>query len=61
MQTLRGEFVRIDTDAALPLAPWLKTLGLEQVDAPTIMVRGTPWMPQPGAMLAYGLMTQAMG
>jgi len=31
------------------------------VDAPTIMVRGTPWAPQPGAMQAYGLMTQAMG
>ncbi|RPE02872.1 N-acetyltransferase [Candidatus Pantoea deserta] len=60
MQGLRGEFVRIDTDAALPLAAWLATLGLAQVDNPTTMVRGTPWMPQAGGMQAFGLMTQAM-
>jgi N-acetylglutamate synthase-like GNAT family acetyltransferase len=60
MQGLRGEFVRIDTDAALPLAGWLATLGLAQVDNPTTMVRGTPWTPQAGAMQAFGLMTQAM-
>ncbi|MGJ0191006.1 GNAT family N-acetyltransferase [Pantoea sp. RRHST58] len=60
MQGLRGEFVRIDTDAALPLAPWLATLGLAQVDNPTTMVRGTPWTPPAGAMQAFGLMTQAM-
>lgn len=58
MQGLGGEFIRIDTDSALPLAEWLTTLGLEQVDAPTIMVRGTPWTPQ--GMQAFGLMTQAM-
>jgi hypothetical protein len=58
MQGLGGEFIRIDTDGALPLAEWLTTLGLEQVDAPTIMVRGTPWTPQ--GMQAFGLMTQAM-
>ncbi|MDU5780199.1 MAG: GNAT family N-acetyltransferase [Pantoea sp.] len=60
MQGLRGEFVRIDTDAALPLAPWLATLGLAQVDNPTTMVRGTPWTPPAGGMQAFGLMTQAM-
>lgn len=60
MQGLRGEFVRIDTDAALPLAGWLATLGLAQVDNPTTMVRGTPWTPAPDAMQAWGLMTQAM-
>ncbi|HCW99935.1 MAG TPA: histone acetyltransferase [Pantoea sp.] len=60
MQGLRGEFVRIDTDAALPLAGWLVTLGLAQVDNPTTMVRGTPWMPPAGGMQAFGLMTQAM-
>lgn len=60
MQGLRGEFVRIDTDAALPLAPWLATLGLAQVDNPTTMVRGTPWTPPAGAMQVFGLMTQAM-
>ncbi|WP_312109176.1 GNAT family N-acetyltransferase [Pantoea septica] len=60
MQGLRGEFVRIDTDAALPLASWLATLGLAQVDNPTTMVRGTPWTPPAGGMQAFGLMTQAM-
>lgn len=60
MQGLRGEFVRIDTDAALPLAGWLATLGLAQVDNPTTMVRGTPWTPPAGGMQAFGLMTQAM-
>jgi len=60
MQGLRGEFVRIDTDAALPLAGWLATLGLAQVDNPTTMVRGTLWTPQAGGMQAFGLMTQAM-
>ncbi|EJL85317.1 GNAT family N-acetyltransferase [Pantoea sp. GM01] len=60
MQGLRGEFVRIDTDGALPLAAWLETLSLVQVDAPTTMVRGTPWSPQTGGMQAFGLMTQAM-
>ncbi len=58
MQGLQGEFIRIDTDGALPLGEWLVTLGLEQVDAPTTMVRGTPWTPQ--GMQAFGLMTQAM-
>lgn len=60
MQGLRGEFVRIDTDAALPLATWLAGQGLKQVDNPTTMVRGTPWTPQAGGMQAFGLMTQAM-
>ncbi len=60
MQGLRGEFVRIDTDGALPLGAWLTSLGLVQVDAPTTMVRGTPWSPQVGEMQAFGLMTQAM-
>lgn len=60
MQGLRGEFVRIDTDGALPLGSWLETLGLVQVDTPTTMIRGTPWSPQKGEMQAFGLMTQAM-
>ncbi|WP_313689445.1 GNAT family N-acetyltransferase [Pantoea sp.] len=60
MQGLGGEFVRIDTDGAQPLAAWLVTLGLDQVDAPTTMIRGTPWSPQVGEMQAFGLMTQAM-
>lgn len=60
MQELGGEFVRIDTDGALPLAEWLETLGMAKVDAPVMMVRGTPWPPQDGGMQAFGLMTQAM-
>lgn len=40
MQGLNGEFVRIDTDGAQPLAAWLETVGLVQVDAPVTMVRG---------------------
>ncbi|AVV38343.1 GNAT family N-acetyltransferase [Pantoea vagans] len=58
MQSLQGEFLRIDTDAALPMAAWLESLDIPQVDAPTTMVRGTPWTPQ--GMQAFGLMTQAM-
>ncbi|MCX3309183.1 GNAT family N-acetyltransferase [Pantoea vagans] len=58
MQSLQGQFLRIDTDAALPMAAWLESLGIPQVDAPTTMVRGTPWTPQ--GMQAFGLMTQAM-
>lgn len=58
MQSLQGEFLRIDTDAELPMAAWLESLGIPQVDAPTTMVRGTPWTPQ--GMQAFGLMTQAM-
>ncbi len=58
MQSLQGEFLRIDTDAALPMAAWLTSLGIPQVDAPTTMVRGMPWTPQ--GMQAFGLMTQAM-
>lgn len=58
MQSLQGQFLRIDTDGALPMAAWLESLGIPQVDAPTTMVRGTPWTPQ--GMQAFGLMTQAM-
>ncbi|WP_142501542.1 GNAT family N-acetyltransferase [Klebsiella sp. 2680] len=60
MQGLGGEFVRIDTDGALPLAEWLETLGMAQVDAPVTMIRGTVWSPLDGGMQAFGLMTQAM-
>lgn len=58
MQSLQGEFLRIDTDATLPMAAWLESLGIPQVDAPPTMVRGTPWTPK--GMQAFGLMTQAM-
>lgn len=42
LHTLTGQFVRLDTPDA-GLAAWLATLGLQQVDAPHIMVHGTPW------------------
>lgn len=58
MQGLKGEYLRMDTDAALPLAAWLESLGLINVDSPVTMVRGEVWVPQ--GMQAYGLMTQAM-
>lgn len=58
---LRGGFVRIDTDGALGLSPWLTLRGLEQVDAPAIMIKGTPWRPKAGDMQAFALMTQALG
>ncbi|MFS2224995.1 GNAT family N-acetyltransferase [Pantoea sp. B65] len=57
---LSGQFVRIDTDAASGLGEWLTTLGLAEVDAPTIMYKGTPWQPAAGGMRVFGLMTQAM-
>ncbi|ACS85139.1 GNAT family N-acetyltransferase [Musicola paradisiaca] len=58
---LHGEFVRIDSDAALGLDEWLFERGLRQVDAPVMMIRGVPWQPVAGGMRSYGLMTQAMG
>ena len=57
---LAGEFVRIDTDRAAGLGPWLNTLGLPEVDAPTTMVKGQPWQPESGGMQVFGLMSQAM-
>lgn len=58
MQGLKGEYLRMDTDAALPMAAWFESLGLSNVDSPVTMVRGDVWMPQ--GMQAFGLMTQAM-
>ncbi|WP_210452762.1 GNAT family N-acetyltransferase [Pantoea ananatis] len=58
MQGMKGEYLRMDTDAALQLAPWLESLGLTNVDAPVTMVRGEVWVAQ--GMQAFGLTTQAM-
>lgn len=55
-----GDFVRIDTPAALGLGPFLLRCGLTQVDAPIIMQRGAPWQPAAGAMHAWAVMSQAM-
>ncbi|QYM91518.1 GNAT family N-acetyltransferase [Dickeya zeae] len=60
MSEVGGEFVRIDTDAALGLGGWLAECGLQPVDAPVTMIRGTPWQPAAGGMRAWTLMTQAM-
>ncbi|MCO7263019.1 GNAT family N-acetyltransferase [Dickeya zeae] len=60
MSEVGGEFVRIDTDAALGLGHWLAECGLQPVDAPVTMIRGTPWQPAAGGMRAWTLMTQAM-
>ncbi|WP_226092908.1 GNAT family N-acetyltransferase [Dickeya oryzae] len=60
MSEVGGEFVRIDTDAALGLGHWLAECGLQPVDAPVTMIRGTPWQPEAGGMQAWTLMTQAM-
>ncbi|NPE64874.1 GNAT family N-acetyltransferase [Dickeya dadantii] len=60
MAEVGGEFVRIDSDAALGLGSWLADCGLQQVDAPVTMIRGVPWQPEAGGMRAWALMTQAM-
>ncbi|KOC91459.1 GNAT family N-acetyltransferase [Winslowiella iniecta] len=61
LSDLSGQFVRIDTDAVSGLGEWLSAQGLVAVDAPTIMVKGTPWQPVAGGTQVFGLMTQAMG
>ncbi len=58
---LSGQFVRIDSDAAQGLTPWLTACGLAVVDTPTTMVKGTPWQPPTSGMRGFGLMTQALG
>ncbi|WJV52278.1 GNAT family N-acetyltransferase [Prodigiosinella aquatilis] len=60
MSSRRGEFVRIDSDPTLGLGSWLRDCGLQQVDAPVMMIRGTPWQPTPAGMSAFALMTQAL-
>ncbi len=61
LSRLTGEFVRVDCNASLPFSKWLTGCGLAVVDAPVLMVRGTPWQPEPASPQAFGLMTQAMG
>ncbi|ARJ44310.1 hypothetical protein B1H58_14865 [Pantoea alhagi] len=59
MQPLAGAFVRIDSRREAGLGSWLQTLGLQPVDNPLRMVRGSEWQPQ--GMTAWSLMSQAMG
>ncbi len=61
LQPLVGEFVRLDSDPSLGLSAWLESQGLPVVDVPTVMVKGTPWMPAAGTPQAFGLMSQALG
>jgi hypothetical protein len=57
-----GRFTRIDIDFASGLAEWVESLGLLRVDAPTIMVRGTPLSaPQAEQPRLYATVTQALG
>jgi len=55
--SLRGEFIRIDTDSALGLMPWLEDLGLKCVDTVTSMRKNPKTDPRP----AFGLCSQALG
>ena len=57
---LQGQFVRIDCRAECGLGDWLNSFGLVQVDAPTTMVKGTPWQPAAEGARVFGLMSQAM-
>ncbi len=59
--SLNGQFLRIDTFGNTPFSDWLITQGLPCIDAPLLMVRGTPWQRPAGAMQNYSLMSQAMG
>lgn len=58
---LQDEFVRIDTQGEWPFSVWLKAQGMPVVDAPVMMVRGTPWQKRPEAFLDFGLFSQALG
>lgn len=59
LSRLAGEFVRIDTNGPASFCGWLNDVGLSEVDAPVMMVRGTPWQSQD--VQAFALMSQAMG
>ena len=59
MQPLAGAFVRIDSRSEAGLGAWLQAAGLQPVDNPLRMVRGSDWQPQ--RMTAWSLMSQAMG
>lgn len=59
LSRLAGQFVRLDSARDEGLTPWLNALGLHTVDAPVLMMRGTPWVSR--QYRAVALMTQAMG
>ncbi|MBT0725668.1 GNAT family N-acetyltransferase [Rosenbergiella sp. S61] len=58
---LTGQFVRIDTYGNTPFSDWLVKQGLPCIDAPIMMVRGTPWQRADRAMQDFSFMSQAMG
>lgn len=51
-------FVRIDTAADTQLGPWLASIGLQQVDDATTMVRGA-WTPPGGPARMFALANQS--
>lgn len=55
--SLAGEFVRIDTDDALGLVPWLETIGLDRSGGAIKMRRNTKTAPRP----VFGCCSQALG
>ena len=55
----QGEFIRIDVTEDSLLSPWLRDVGLPEVDTVTRMVRGRP--PAPAAVRSFALVSQALG
>ena len=55
--SLAGQFIRIDTDSALRLMPWLEDLGVKYVDTVTRMRKNPKTDPRP----AFGVCSQALG
>ena len=55
--SLRSQFIRIDTDSARGLTPWLEDLGLKCVATVTSMHKNPKTDPWP----AFGLCSQALG
>lgn len=54
---LEGAFVRVDTDAALGLEPWLKRIGLNHTGGGIKMRKNATSRPRP----AFGFCSQALG
>lgn len=55
-----GCFIRIDVARDSALSGWLAHCGLAGVDAPAVMVRGSPAKPEAGVQ-AFALVSQALG
>ena len=55
-----GRFTRIDVGSDTGLSEWLEPLGLQSVDAPTMMLRG-PALAKASDLRLYAIVTQALG